>query len=191
MRSGQLKLYKLGGVEVESHLIYADDLTLFGRASSKSFHKMKSIIEETCSFTGLRMNKQKSLVVMLVSMENAQELAAIAKIQSNPCLFSTWEFQFLVKRSPWNCRKLIRAFKGTLNRWRNKGLSSEGRVQFVQWLFAGQFNHIIHSIILPKKTIKKIRSISYQFVWGTQREIYWTDKTFPRIEGRLNLRDYK
>lgn len=33
IQSNELELYKVGGVEVENHLIYGDDLTLFYRAS--------------------------------------------------------------------------------------------------------------------------------------------------------------
>lgn len=44
---------------------------------------------------------------------------------------------------------------------------------------------------LPKRTINKIRSLSYQSLWGTQKEVRWKDITFPRAEGGLAIRDNK
>lgn len=69
--------------------------------------------------------------------------------------------------------------------------SNAVRVQLVQWLCANHFNYITQSVVLPKKTLRKIRSLSYQFIWSAQEEVRRKDSTFPKVEGDLGLRDYK
>lgn len=90
-----------------------------------------------------------------------------------------------------DCTKLIDALEGTLSRWKNKCLSNIGCIQLLQLLFVGRFNYITQSAILPKKTLNKICSLLYQFLWDTQKEVCWKDITFPRSEGGLAVRNYK
>lgn len=49
----KIDVYKIGGIEVESHLAFVDDVVLFCRANEKSFRTIKSIIQEFKDFSGL------------------------------------------------------------------------------------------------------------------------------------------
>ena len=42
-----------------------------------------------------------------------------------------------------------------------------------------------------KSMINKVRSISYNFIWGKQREVAWQKMALPRNEGGMGIKDYE
>lgn len=75
-------------------------------------------------------------------------------------------------------------------RWQNHALSYSSRIHLVEWDFKGKFQYLVQSNFMPKHTLQIIRSITYQFFWGKQKEIAWKMMTRPR-EGGLRIRDYE
>lgn len=63
IKQKELKLYVMGGMKVESHLTFADDVVFFNRASMKSMKKPNEILEEFSLFFDLAINTQTSFVV--------------------------------------------------------------------------------------------------------------------------------
>lgn len=148
IQSNELELYKVGGFEVESHLIYGDDHTLFCRASWRSFHTMKCVLNEFYEYMRLTMNQQKSFIMVSASVTNGPELAAIAGIQLRSLPIQHLGIHVTgCTIHHVDCARLIEMLEGTMNRWKNKSLSNAGRVQLLQWLFAGIFNCITQSAI--------------------------------------------
>lgn len=78
----KLELYSTGGIPVESHLAFADDVAFFCRASVKSFKAIKDLLEEFSTFSGLEINPQKSFVVFSKHVNDGNALAGILGFQT-------------------------------------------------------------------------------------------------------------
>lgn len=83
MRDKKIDVYKMGGVEVESHLAFADDIVLFCRANAKSFHKIQGILREFKEFSRMEINEGKSLIIFSKSVANCDELCVILGFPSS------------------------------------------------------------------------------------------------------------
>lgn len=58
-----------------------------------------------------------------------------------------------------------------LVQWSDMNLSYKGGAQLVQWIFFGKLNYMFQSLVTPKSVLDKIKSITYRFIWGGQKEI--------------------
>lgn len=56
----RIDVYKMGGIEVESHLALADDVVLFFRVNEKLLQTIREILQEFKEFLGLEINGSKS-----------------------------------------------------------------------------------------------------------------------------------
>lgn len=74
-------MYTSGGVAVESHLTFADDITFFCRASTKALTSLKEVLVEFESFSGLKINVGKSFVIFSKRVTDKSQLAAILGFQ--------------------------------------------------------------------------------------------------------------
>lgn len=54
---------QMGGIEVEIHLAFPDDVVLFCRANAKLMLAIGGILQEFKEFSGLEINDSKSLVI--------------------------------------------------------------------------------------------------------------------------------
>lgn len=60
---------------VESHLVFADDIIFFNRASNKSLSGLWEILDEFTEFSGLQINREKSFAVFSKRVTDKVELA--------------------------------------------------------------------------------------------------------------------
>lgn len=161
----QTRLYKSGGVAVESHLAYADDVTFFCRASTKALTVLKGILDEFEAFSGLRINAGKSSVIFSKRVDNKSQLAAILGFQINELpirYLGTPLTGRLIKYR--DCDSMLAELRNFITRWSTKRLSCMGRIQLVNWIFQGKFGYLIQSNIVPQAAIRAIQSITYQFI---------------------------
>lgn len=70
-------------------------------------------------------------------------------------------------------------------------MSFSGRVQLCQWLFYGKLHYVLQSSILPLSVIDKIKSMSYNFIWGTQCGISWKAMMYVRLEGSMGMCNFR
>lgn len=78
-----------------------------------------------------------------------------------------------------------------LTRWSGKKLSYMGRVQLVDWIFQGKFGYLVQSNIVPLAALSTTQSITYKFIWSSQREVVWKNMIKPRQQGGIGVRDYR
>lgn len=55
----------------------------------------------------------------------------------------------------------------------------------------GVFNYWNQAYRLPKKMLKDIQSLAYNYIWGERRDFSWKVMTLPKGEGGLGLRDFR
>lgn len=43
---------------------------------------------------------------------------------------------------------------------------------------------------MPNKTLRRIQSLVYNFIWESKRELAWKDMAWPKLEGVVGLRGF-
>lgn len=81
VRDRKVKLYTIGGVQIESHLTFADDITFFCRASIKSLTSLREVLAEFEEFSVLRINAEKSSIILSKRVSDKAQITSILGFQ--------------------------------------------------------------------------------------------------------------
>lgn len=182
----KFELYTIGGAHIESHLAYADDVTFFCSATTKSLTALREILTEFEGFSGLKINASKSSIIFSKRVTDETNMAAILgfQIKQLPIKYLGTPLTGKLIRFR-DCDGLLAELSNILTRWSSKKLSYMGRIQLVEWIFQGKFGYITQSSVVPQAAIRSLQSITYRFIWGSQHEVAWESMTKPKNCGAL------
>ena len=116
-----------------SHLSYADDMLIFGRARPQEVDNLAHIIRTYCSLAGLSLNDEKCSILWSPNTSDRSK-ARIAQALGMP-LTTSIQVSFLVpivngKLKRVHCADLIRKIDAVLAGWKTRLLSQAGKVTF-------------------------------------------------------------
>lgn len=113
---------------METMLAFVDDVTFFIRASVKSFHMIKSILEDFSSFTSLHVNHLKNNIVFSKQVHDASVIVGILgfQVQALPIKYLGVPISLYHTMIAFF---LIADLQSIIARWSKRKLSYMGRVQ--------------------------------------------------------------
>lgn len=118
----QIEILKMGGISVEAHLTFADDVVFFTWASRKYLSALNNILDEFYIFSGLSKK--------VYDKEDMSNILGFL-INSLPVIGVPMTRRAIRHK---DCEYLIASLKKFLARWSKKNLSYSGRVQLMQWV---------------------------------------------------------
>lgn len=165
--------------------LYADDLLLYVGNPMANIPNIISILDNFSSFSGYKLNYQKSVCFPVNSLATQLKQADI------PFSFSQSGFKYLgvnITRSysalfSENFDQLITQTKKDLLRWNKLPLTLTGRINSVKMTILPKFLYLFQSIpiFLPKSFFQNLNKLISSFIWADKR---------PRINIRI-LQDQK
>lgn len=178
-----------------SHLMFADDVMIFFDGGSSSLHGICETLDDFASWSGLRVNKDKSQLFN----------AGLDMVETNAAAAYGFPIGTLPIRYlglPLMSRKLriaeydplLEKISTRFRSWVNKSLSFAGRVQLISSVIFGYINFWMSTFLLPKGCIKKIESLCSKFLWSGNidmakgAKVSWAALCLPKSEGGLGLR---
>ncbi|PKU60948.1 Putative ribonuclease H protein [Dendrobium catenatum] len=179
-----------------SHLLYADDLLVFGEASKDNTNVLNEILVYFSKASGLFINADKSSLIFSKNFNDglAVDLAAnlgISKIDDCITYLGIPISTGRLKLSHF--QPLMNKIVNHLEGWKVKFLSFAGRVQFLKFTIANTIAYWIRGSILPKACCKFIKKICAKFLFfGNINEkrlhlISWKSVAKPKQKGGLGL----
>lgn len=175
-----------------SHLIFADDLLVFGRKDTATITAFERILSDFKDYTGLVINKEKSLIT---GNRNGATLH-LSNVLGVPMVQLPLSYLGLplYAGAPRNIyyTALVTKIGNWLNGWSSKLLSSGGRMQMIRSSINGLLVYWCRAIHIPKGIIKKINSLTARFFYhagesGKTFMISWQNTTLPKIKGGIGL----
>ncbi|KAI0488233.1 hypothetical protein KFK09_028060 [Dendrobium nobile] len=182
------------GNSVISHLMYADDLLLFGKAITSNAHSLKTIFEVFGAVSGLLVNPLKSTVIFSKDSLQAAAFCDVLQIQktTNPVTYLGLPIYHKMLRNS-DFQPLIQNISGKLNGWYARTLSFAGRIQFLKYTICNTLAYWIRGAIIPKGCCKIINRICSRFLYFGNTElrklhaISWNDTCLPKDCGGLGI----
>lgn len=179
-----------------SHLMFADDLLLFGQATVNQMRCVLQVIETFCILSGQQVNLNKTSILFsknvtnvvkqeLVSMSGFKEVNTLGKYLGVP----------LLGRSPKRTyyHYLIEQVNQKLAGWKARQLSKAGRVTQAKSVIEAMPIYPMMAASIPKGVIHDLQKIR-RFVWNDEdghrkmHAVSWDEITKPKHLGGLGMR---
>ena len=190
---------KIKGISIEDIEIkitqFADDTTLILDGCQSSLQAALNTIEIFGSFSGLKINTNKTKLVWIGRKIHCREKLKV----TNRLEWGITEFKLLgitfsvdLDEVPnLNYPSALDQCKKLLANWKKRNLTVFGRISVLKTFIVPQFNHIFSSIPSPADHfLKELSKMLYQFIWlGKPDKIKRLTITQDYIDGGLRMID--
>ncbi|KAI0505090.1 hypothetical protein KFK09_016047 [Dendrobium nobile] len=178
-----------------THLLYADDVLIFGEATIGNCQILDSTLKEFANSSSLFVNHDKSSIMFPKHLKNHQEICQVLNIHN----IATKITYLGIPLSFYGLKiadflSLTNSLNKKLNDWKANLLSFAGRLQYLKFTIQNTIAYWIRSSIIPKSVHKSFKRISSRFLFfgdvNKARKLHmvaWDKITMPKIKGGLGI----
>ncbi|XP_074314591.1 uncharacterized protein LOC141649815 [Silene latifolia] len=179
-----------------SHLLFADDILLFGRASEKNLCAVQDTLHTFCSSSGQKINFSKSKLLFSKHTSPAHinmfETALGIKATSNLSTYLGFPLKG-TKPKKVDLRHIVDAIQSKLSSWKANFLSKAGRLCLINSTISAIPSHSMQCIRLPSSILGDIDKITKSFLWSgsSSKKLHlsnWDLVTLPLSHGGLGIK---
>ena len=151
-----------------THLMFANDLILFGKADLPTLRIMKEALGTFSLSTGLVANLHKSQIFLggcstLLHHQCLQTIGFQEGYLPMKCLGIPITASRLSKME---CSVLVEKITARVHIWATRNLSFAGRAMLINTAIFGMFSYWASIFLLPQSVLDKITSICRNYLWG-------------------------
>ncbi|KAL5538858.1 hypothetical protein UlMin_043555 [Ulmus minor] len=198
VESGLIHGFKLsrGGPSLH-HLMFADDIFIFGKACITEASHIKETLDTFCSWLGLSFNSSKSSIFFSGNTRGAiasqlTDLLGFERIPMDSCYLGLPLFKTSKKN---DFTFLVECLDTKLASWKSRLLSKASRLTLIKSVALAMPIYTMHTARIPKAICAKLDARIRRFWWGTKEENArplclkaWDDLCVPKAYGGLGLR---
>ena len=184
----QIRGVKVDGNEIKL-VIFDDDMTTFVR-DTVSFSHLINTLEQFTSYSGLKMNHEKTEVMPLGNMTleptdvGVNEISSIVKILG---VYITYNHKRFYEK---NFESIEKSLKELLQSWSWRGLTLIGRIQVIKSFAIPKILYRVALISCKKSDfVKKINELLYSFIWKGKDKVKRAALINSIEEGGLTMPD--
>lgn len=187
-----------GGQSI-SHLLYADDVTIFCRASKENAAQVKECLSTFASWTGQEINLQKSYVHFSrnCSPDLRSEICSTLSMPACDHRGKHLGHPFCrTKKSAANFDELIEKLENSLSGWKKNLISQAGRLVLLKHVAQSYPVYCMSTHLLPLIVCNKMDQMMCKFWWNPNASHpmalkSWGSICQPKCSGGLGLRRMK
>ena len=173
---------------------YADDMWAVIQATSASYEALLNTFEEFANRSGLKLNYEKSQVILIGSLSNTNFLLENNKTLqwvNSTCILGVHiaaDREWMVKT---NYNELLSKIKSTLNPWKARSLTIMGKVVVINSLIMSKMVHRVLCVNSPDaKFLHTVKKVITDFLWeGKKAQIAYDTLIKSYEEGGVKLQD--
>ncbi|KAM6589756.1 hypothetical protein CsatA_012361 [Cannabis sativa] len=183
-----------------SHLFFADDSLIFGRANGREAESLRRILQCYENASGQQVNFEKSAITFSPNVLPADRTSVLGilglgsvathdKYLGLPTVIGRNKKRTFASI----CDKVQKRVRG----WKRSFFSAGGREILIKAILQAVPNYLMSIFQLPVATCDKLRSIILQFWWGTQNDkrkiawVKWESVCQPKSKGGLGFKDIR
>ncbi|XP_020681303.2 uncharacterized protein LOC110098734 [Dendrobium catenatum] len=177
-----------------NHLMYADDLLVFGTATTENAQALSNCLLLFGSCFVLFINTSKSSILFSKSVSEVFQICEILGIHQVIESFIYLGLPISPKRLKIShFQPLLSRLSALLDGWKIKFLSFAGRVQFLKFTIINTIAYWIRGAIIPKSCCGDINKLCSRFLFHSNIHekklhlIAWSKVTLPKCFGGLGI----
>ncbi|CAM8886477.1 unnamed protein product [Rhodiola kirilowii] len=193
-RSGNFSFHPKCGRTQLNHLMFADDVIIFSKASPSSLVKIKEALSTFKEWSGLIISEEKSAIYFGGCSENEESL--LASLTN----FSKGQLPINYLGVPLHGKRLkgvdysmiIDKMTSKIKAWSARFLSYAGRLVLVKHVLSCIGSYWMRVLTFPKGVLKKISAICRNYLWsgaaaGKRNLVAWKEVCKPKHVGGLGI----
>jgi hypothetical protein len=169
-RIGNLKGMKIArNSPAINHLLFADDLLIFGKASLLEASSIKTCLDKYCSWSGQSVNADKSSIRFSKNTNHTTSSNILHILPFNPNSTSSiyLGLPILIAGSKGVAfQSIIDSIQLKMEGWRAKTLSQAGRLVLIKAVATAVPSYAMSTFLLPKGFCRKLDKVFKNFRWG-------------------------
>ncbi|KAL7252308.1 hypothetical protein ACSBR1_014034 [Camellia fascicularis] len=180
-----------------SHLFFADDLLLFGKADVSNCNTIMEVLNDFSAASGLKISlfKSKLFISLNIACHEARSLSNVCGISLTSDLGKYLGIPLIHKRCNRHFFRFITdKIQCRLTSWKSNLLSLAGRSTLVQAVFFALPSYAMQTLALPGSICNDIDKLNRNFLWGdteTSKRVHlvkWMNVCQSKKMGGLGLR---
>ncbi|GAU35481.1 hypothetical protein TSUD_384360 [Trifolium subterraneum] len=180
-----------------SHLMFADDLLLYGKATVEHMQCVIKVLDDFCILSGQMVSQEKTSI--LFSKNVPQEVKTMLQNISGFRVTSSLEKYLgvpLTGRAPkrGDYQYIIEQLQSKLTAWKAENLSFAGRVKLSKSVMEAMPIYPMMTAIIPNSILQEVQRLQRDFIWGDSihgrkhHAVRWELISTPKYRGGLGLR---
>ncbi|GAU45807.1 hypothetical protein TSUD_87100 [Trifolium subterraneum] len=180
-----------------SHLMFADDLLLYGKATAEHMQCVIKVLDDFCILSGQKVSQEKTSILfsknvpqevktMLQNISGFRVTSSLGKYLGVP----------LTGRAPkrGDYQYIIEQLQSKLTAWKAKNLSFAGRVKLAKSVMEAMPIYPMMTAIIPNSILQEVQRLQRDFIWGDSihgikhHAVRWELISTPKYRGGLGLR---
>jgi hypothetical protein len=169
-RQGKIKGMKIArNSPTINHLLFTDDLLLFGKASLLDAESIKVCLDKYCSWSGQSINSRKSSIRFSKNTNSSTSFSILNILLFNPNLNTSiyLGLPIMIGGSKGAAfQTIIDSIQVWIEGWRAKTFSQAGRLVLINAVAAVVPSYAMSTFLLPKSFCRRLDQMFKNFWWG-------------------------
>ncbi|PKU86876.1 Putative ribonuclease H protein [Dendrobium catenatum] len=196
--AGSFKGISIDGF-ILTHLLYADDVLIFGEATTENCNSLTNILSTFAKASGLHVNLDKSSILLPKNLLNPDNICRALSIPLISEKFDYLGIPLSFKRlKVSDFLPLIESISKKLSGWKANLLSFAGRLQFLRYTILNSIAYWIRGSIIPKSVFKLLKKMCSKFLFFGDHTagkklhmVSWDKCCAPKENGGIGLPSFQ
>ena len=186
-----------GGDLVISHLLYANDTLIFCEANKDELKYLSWILMWFEALSGLKINLNKSEIIPIGPVDNAEELAIELGCKTGSFPISYLGIPLGAKHKAvgvWD--SIEERFRKRLASWKIQYISKGGRATLIRSILSSLPIYYLSLFRMPQKVCARLEKIQKQFLWGGSDHdrkislVRWATVCTDKSKGGIGIKSF-